>query len=176
MTDRQIPLLPSPPSELEAQSYHADILSFPVLVARTGTAMSNSSPNFNPLKHREWQCLMDRKYHQGWIASLNRPAPRYREAEDTYRRALDDLRIAVERTDSLYSSLKSSSGFKHYFKYLQYQKSYWEYYKRCFEHVDKKAFTDWIYSRRKCVDEIINTGYEPQYVIMEKERPPRYAP
>lgn len=54
------------------------------------TWMSSPESSFDPLKRREWQHPMDRKYHQGWIASLNRPGPRYREAEDTYRRALDE--------------------------------------------------------------------------------------
>ncbi|KAE9410800.1 hypothetical protein BT96DRAFT_912254 [Gymnopus androsaceus JB14] len=138
--------------------------------------MSSPESSFDPLKRREWQHPMDRKYHQGWIASLNRPGPRYREAEDTYRRALDDLRIAVERTDSLYNSLKSSHSFKYYLKYLQYQKNYWGY-KRCFKHVDNKAFMDWVHSRCECVNEhLVTVDMAGQLLKMEKERPPPYAP
>ncbi|KAE9400813.1 hypothetical protein BT96DRAFT_1018627 [Gymnopus androsaceus JB14] len=96
----------------------------------------SSQSNFNPLEHREWQSLADRRLHEASLMPLKCGWRSYPEAHEKFRRVVENLQIAVERTDLLYHSHKYSSFIKNY----EFQKSYHEY-KICLQHLKEESRT-----------------------------------
>ncbi|KAE9396029.1 hypothetical protein BT96DRAFT_1021567 [Gymnopus androsaceus JB14] len=79
--------------------------------------------NFNPLERREWQSTHDRRTHETCLDIFRRDWASYPEAQFRFRQAVENLQIAVERTELLYNSQKYPSFIRNY----KFRKSYCEY-------------------------------------------------
>ncbi|KAE9396031.1 hypothetical protein BT96DRAFT_1021569, partial [Gymnopus androsaceus JB14] len=95
--------------------------------------MAQSSQS-NPLERREWQSIDDRRCHEVCLIPVNCGWRSYPEAQERFRRAVENLQNAVERTDSLYHSHKYPSFIKNY----KFQKSYREY-EMCLRHLKEES-------------------------------------
>ncbi|KAE9406338.1 hypothetical protein BT96DRAFT_987484 [Gymnopus androsaceus JB14] len=119
----------------------------------------SSESNFNPLERREWQSRRDRISHDICLDVFKCNIPSYPEAQERFRRAVENLQIAIEETDLIHNSHKYPSFIKNY----KFQKSYRKY-EMCLQCLIEEKKTDLLPNRamntktsiRSCVDVVMN--------------------
>ncbi|KAE9411206.1 hypothetical protein BT96DRAFT_982977 [Gymnopus androsaceus JB14] len=93
-----------------------------------------SQSNFNPLERREWQSRTDRLQHNLRLDLLRRGWRSYPEVQERFHRALENIQIAIERTDMIYHSQTYPSLIKNWI----FRTSYREY-EMCFQRLVEES-------------------------------------